>query len=38
MDLVLKQDEPTTSADENIIANDQSMNILFDTLDINEFN
>lgn len=36
--VVLKQDEPTTSADENIIVNDQSMNILFDNLDMNEFN
>ena len=33
-----KQDEPTTSDEENILVNDQAMNVLYDALDINEFN
>jgi hypothetical protein len=36
--VVLKQDDPTTSDEENILVNDQAMNVLYDALDINEFN
>ena len=35
--VVLKQDEPTISDNENIMTNDQAMNVLYDALDINEF-
>jgi hypothetical protein len=36
--VVLKQDEPTASDVENILVNDQAMIVLYDALDINEFN
>jgi hypothetical protein len=36
--VVLKQDEPSTSDNENILTNDQAMNVFYDALDINEFN
>jgi hypothetical protein len=36
--VVLKQDEPTISDNENILTNDQSMIVFCDALDINEFN
>jgi hypothetical protein len=35
---VLSQDEPTTSDEEKILVNVQAMNVLYDALDINEFN
>jgi hypothetical protein len=35
---VLKQDEPTTSDEGNILVNDQAMSVLNDAMDINEFN
>jgi hypothetical protein len=34
--VVLKQDEPTTSDEQNILVNDQAMNVLYDALDITE--
>jgi hypothetical protein len=36
--VVLKQDEPAASDNENILTNYQAMNVFYDTLDINEFN
>jgi hypothetical protein len=36
--VVLKKYEPTTSDEQNIIVNDQVLNVLYDALDINEFN
>jgi hypothetical protein len=36
--VVLKQDEPTVNDEQNILVNDQAMNVLYDALDINEFN
>jgi hypothetical protein len=36
--LLLYEDKPTPSDEENIIINDQAMNVLYDALDINEFN
>jgi hypothetical protein len=36
--VVLKQDEPSPSDNENVLTNDQAMNVFFDALDINEFN
>jgi hypothetical protein len=36
--VVLKQDEPLASDNENILTNDQAMNVFYDALDINEFN
>jgi hypothetical protein len=36
--VVLKQDEPSASDNENIITNDQDMNVFYNALDINEFN
>jgi hypothetical protein len=36
--VVLKQDEPSASENENILTNDQAMNVSYDALDINEFN
>jgi hypothetical protein len=36
--VVLKQDEPSPSDNENVLTNDQAMNVLYDALDINEFN
>jgi hypothetical protein len=34
----LKQDEPSSIDNENVLTNDQAMNVLYDALDINEFN
>jgi hypothetical protein len=36
--VVLKEDEPSVSDNENILTNDQAMNAFYDALDINEFN
>jgi hypothetical protein len=36
--VVLKQDEPSPSDNENVLTNDQAMNVFYDALDINEFN
>ena len=36
--VVLKEDEPSVSDNENILTNDQAMNVFYDALDINEFN
>jgi hypothetical protein len=36
--VVLKEDEPSASDNENILTNDQAMNVFYDALDINEFN
>jgi hypothetical protein len=36
--VVLKEDEPSASDNENILTNDQTMNVFYDALDINEFN
>jgi hypothetical protein len=36
--VVLKQDEPSVSVNENILTNDQAMNVFYDALYINEFN
>jgi hypothetical protein len=36
--VVLKEDEPSLSDNENVLTNDQAMNVLYDVLDINEFN
>jgi hypothetical protein len=36
--VLLKQDEPSTSDEQNILVNDQAMNVLYDALDFNEFN
>jgi hypothetical protein len=36
--VVLKQDEPSASDNENILTNDQAMNVFYDALNINEFN
>jgi hypothetical protein len=36
--VVLKHNESTTSDEENILVNDQAMNVLYDALNINEFN
>jgi hypothetical protein len=36
--VVLKQDKPTTSDEQNILVNDQATNVIYDALDINEFN
>jgi hypothetical protein len=36
--VVFKQDEPIVSDNENILTNDQAMNVVYDALDINEFN
>jgi hypothetical protein len=36
--VVLKQDEPVVSDNENILTNDQAMNVFYASLDINEFN
>jgi hypothetical protein len=36
--VVLKQDEPVFSDNENILTNDQAMNVFYAALDINEFN
>jgi hypothetical protein len=36
--VVLKQDEPSSSDNENVLTNDQAMNVFYDALDINEFN
>lgn len=35
---MLKQGEPALTGEENIVDNDQAMNVLYDTLDINDFN
>jgi hypothetical protein len=35
--VVHKQDEPTTSDEQNILANDQTMDVLYDALDMTEF-
>ena len=32
--VVLKQDEPSASDNENILTNDQAMNVFYDALDI----
>jgi hypothetical protein len=36
--VVLKEDEPSLSDNENVLTNDQAMNVFYDVLDINEFN
>jgi hypothetical protein len=36
--VVLKQDEPSPIDNENVLTNDQAMNVLYDALNINEFN
>jgi hypothetical protein len=36
--VVLKQDEPTPSDEESILVHGQDMDVLYDALDINEFN
>ena len=36
--VVLKQDEPTANDEQNILVNDQVMNVIYDALDIIEFN
>jgi hypothetical protein len=36
--VVLKKDKPSPSDNGNILTNDQSMNVFYDALDINEFN
>jgi hypothetical protein len=36
--LVLKEDESSPNDHENILTNDQTMNVFYDALDINEFN
>ncbi|WVZ84651.1 hypothetical protein U9M48_031658 [Paspalum notatum var. saurae] len=36
--VVLKQDELTHTDEENILVNDQAMNVLYEALDVNEFN
>jgi hypothetical protein len=36
--VVLKEDEPSLSDNENVLTNDQAMNVFYDALDINEFN
>ena len=35
--IVLKEDEPSLSDNENVLTNYQAMNVLYDELDINEF-
>jgi hypothetical protein len=36
--VVLNQDEPSPSDNENVLTNDQAMNVFYEALDINEFN
>jgi hypothetical protein len=36
--VVLKQDEPSPSENENVLTNDQAMNVFYDAVGINEFN
>ncbi|KAJ1279085.1 hypothetical protein BS78_04G128400 [Paspalum vaginatum] len=36
--VILKQDELTPTDEENILVNDQAMNVLYDALDVSEFN
>jgi hypothetical protein len=36
--VVLKQDEPSPSDNENVLTNDQAINVFYDVVDINEFN